>query len=107
MLRLFSFVLRFNAAGAGLNAFAVKNGVLQIRQESDNGRSHGVGSFDGTAVGFTANGAHSGHIKYFEETKLTSFFSSTSSNLRFEAPIFRRRFLWREMNASPKKLSIN
>ena len=40
---------------------AAKNRVLQIRQKPYYGRPHGVRTFDGAAVSFSANGAHSGH----------------------------------------------
>lgn len=52
---------RLNTAGAGFNALAAENRVLQIRQEADNTRPHAMRSFDGARIGFSANGAGSGH----------------------------------------------
>ena len=59
--RLGGFVAGPDAAGAGLDSLAVKNRVLQIRQQADNAWPHGVGTFYGAAVSFAANGAVARH----------------------------------------------
>lgn len=61
--RLAGFCLGSYTTGAGFYSVAVKNRVLQIRQKPYYRRPHGVGAFDGAAVGFAANGAHAGHGK--------------------------------------------
>ena len=60
-IKLFSLALCLNAPGAGFNAFAIKNCVLQIRKQSYNRRPHRVGTLYGAGISFTAIKAHSGH----------------------------------------------
>jgi hypothetical protein len=59
LLGYFGFGL--NASGASLNPLSVKNRVLQIGKQSHNRRPHGVGTFYGAGVDFTALGALSWH----------------------------------------------
>jgi hypothetical protein len=49
------------ASGASLNALAIKNRVLQIREQSTNRSSHGVGTFYSAGINFTALSALSWH----------------------------------------------
>jgi hypothetical protein len=55
----------FYAPGANFNPLAVYPGPLEVWQQADYTRPHGMGAFNGAAITFAANCALAWHIKIF------------------------------------------